>query len=136
MNHTARLIALQTRLKEEQADWLWIPASDAHLNEYLPEAWKRRDWACGFTGSAGDLLIGQEAIWLFADSRYHEQAPKEVPSEVSISRVGAPGERTLGQFLERQGACSVILDTDTVSASMLQAIPKNKSKASNQGECC
>jgi Xaa-Pro aminopeptidase len=96
-----RLAALQQWVSEQGLDWLWVPASDAHLNEYLPERAKRRDWVCGFTGSAGDVLVGPQAVWLFADSRYHEQADHQVPlSMVQVAKVGLPGVVGVGKWLE------------------------------------
>ena len=36
----------------------YVPSADPHQSEYLPEDWKRRAWLSGFTGSAGELLVG------------------------------------------------------------------------------
>ncbi len=104
-----RLTALLQQCQAKAVDALIIPASDEHLNEYLPEAWKRRDWLCGFTGSAGDLLLLnpitiplEKPCQLFVDSRYYEQAPLEVPTGlVSVSNVGQTGHATLVEALEK-----------------------------------
>ena len=37
-----------------------IPSSDPHLSEYLPERWQGRQWASGFTGSVGTLIVTLE----------------------------------------------------------------------------
>ena len=34
-----------------------IPSSDPHINEYLPDYYRRIAFASGFTGSAGTLVI-------------------------------------------------------------------------------
>jgi Xaa-Pro aminopeptidase len=107
--HQERLVALLQKCQAKALDALIIPASDEHLNEYLPEAWKRRDWLCGFTGSAGDLLLINPATipfekpcQLFVDSRYYQQAPLEVPTGlVSVSNVGQAGHATLVEALEK-----------------------------------
>jgi Xaa-Pro aminopeptidase len=81
-----------------------VPAADEHLNEYLPEAKRRRIWLSGFSGSAGDLLVGQERAWLFVDSRYYEQAELEVDSALmQISKLGLEKQKTLDETLETLG---------------------------------
>jgi Xaa-Pro aminopeptidase len=55
-----------------------VPSSDPHLSEYLPERWQGRQWLSGFTGSMGTLAVTLDAAALFADSRYWEQAAKEL----------------------------------------------------------
>jgi Xaa-Pro aminopeptidase len=91
-----RLAVLRRRLAAEGLDAYLVPSTDEHLNEYLPEAKRRREWLSGFTGSVGDLLVGSEACWLFVDSRYHQQAALEVdPGAVRLGRLGREGEPTL-----------------------------------------
>ncbi len=82
-----------------------IPAADEHLNEYLPAARQHRIWATGFTGSAGDFLLGRAAAWLFVDSRYYEQADLEVdPALMQVSKVGLDDtHKTLEEMLENLG---------------------------------
>ena len=55
-----------------------IPSSDPHLSEYLPERWQGRQWASGFTGSVGTLVVTLERAALFADSRYWVQAERQL----------------------------------------------------------
>lgn len=80
-----------------------IPSSDEHLNEYLPPRSMRREWMSGFTGSAGDLLVGidPDETKLFADGRYHVQAESELEgSGIGLVRVGRPNVPTLGRYIE------------------------------------
>jgi Xaa-Pro aminopeptidase len=89
---------------DDKLDAYLIPAADEHLNEYLPAARQRRIWVTGFTGSAGDFLLGQESAWLFVDSRYYEQAELEVnPALIQVSKVGLEGHKTLDETLEEWG---------------------------------
>ncbi len=78
--HTARahVAAVQTELKRLNLQGFFVPSSDPHLSEYLPERWQARQWLSGFTGSAGNLAITQDACAVFADSRYWEQAEHEL----------------------------------------------------------
>ncbi|MFB2976345.1 aminopeptidase P family protein [Microseira sp. BLCC-F43] len=97
----AKLSRMRALMATYQLDAYYIPSADEHLNEYLPEALQRREWTSGFTGSAGDMLVGQNQAWLFVDSRYHEQADLQVdPSLIQVSKLGLEGEKTLVETLE------------------------------------
>lgn len=101
---SAKLAALRSRLVAQNVDAYLVPSADEHLNEYLPEAKQRRKWISGFTGSAGDFLVGREKSWLFADSRYYEQAELETDASlVQVSKVGLGEHKTLEETLEALG---------------------------------
>ncbi|MBD2776272.1 aminopeptidase P family protein [Iningainema tapete] len=100
----AKLSNLRALMEDYNLDAYLIPSADEHLNEYLPEARQRRMWVSGFTGSAGDLLVGRDWAWLFVDSRYHEQVELEVDlSLVQISKLGLEKHKTLVETLESLG---------------------------------
>lgn len=69
---------IRDALKAHQASAVLIPSSDPHLSEYLPERWQGREWASGFTGSMGTLVVSVNQAVLFADSRYWSQAESEL----------------------------------------------------------
>jgi Xaa-Pro aminopeptidase len=73
-----RLAQVRARLAAHGADALFVPSADPHLSEYLPERWKGRTWLSGFTGSVGTLAVTSSRAALFADSRYWEQAQREI----------------------------------------------------------
>jgi Xaa-Pro aminopeptidase len=73
-----RINALREAMQRESIHALLVPSSDPHLSEYLPERWKSREWLSGFTGSMGTLVITLEQALLFADSRYWQQAEREL----------------------------------------------------------
>lgn len=99
-----KIADVRSLLQAHQLDAYLIPAADEHLNEYLPAAKQRRIWVSGFTGSAGDLLLGQEQAWLFVDSRYYEQADLEVDlALIQVSKVGLEKHKTLEETLETLG---------------------------------
>ena len=83
-------------------DCYFIPAVDEHLNLSVPAAKQRRAWISGFTGSAGDLLVGKNSAWLFVDSRYYEQAELQVDAGlIKISKLGLEGNLSLIATLEK-----------------------------------
>ncbi|NJK35783.1 MAG: M24 family metallopeptidase [Oscillatoriales cyanobacterium SM2_2_1] len=97
-----RLAALRALLKSYCLDAYLIATADEHLNEYPLPNRLRRQWISGFSGSAGDLLVGLESAWLFVDSRYHEQAEQQVdPQYVAVSKLGLEGALTLEQIVSQ-----------------------------------
>ncbi len=100
----SKLANLRDSMLNYDLDCYFIPAVDEHLNLYGSEAKQRRAWISGFTGSAGDLLVGKNAAWLFVDSRYYEQAELQVDSAlIQISKLGLEENLTLIETLEKLG---------------------------------
>lgn len=78
-------------MRERCIAYCLIPTADPHLSEYLPGRWKVREWLSGFTGSAGTLLVGAEFAGLWTDSRYFEQAERELAgSGIELMRLAVP----------------------------------------------
>lgn len=103
----AKLADLRDLMADYDLDCYFIPAVDEHLNLSVPEAKQRRAWICGFTGSAGDLLVGKNFAWLFVDSRYYEQAELQVDTGIiQISKLGLEGNLSLIETLEKLGVDS------------------------------
>ncbi|HET7556888.1 MAG TPA: aminopeptidase P family protein [Rhodanobacteraceae bacterium] len=87
----ARLAALRQAMRERGIAFCLIPTADPHLSEYLPARWKVREWLSGFTGSAGTLVAGEEFAGLWTDSRYFEQAERELAgSGVDLMKLSVP----------------------------------------------
>ncbi|MBE9123269.1 aminopeptidase P family protein [Tychonema sp. LEGE 07199] len=98
----AKLKDLRELMASYDLDCYLIPAVDEHLNLSVPAAKQRRAWISGFTGSAGDLLVGKDAAWLFVDSRYYEQAELQVDAAlIQISKLGLEGNLSLIETLEK-----------------------------------
>ncbi len=87
----AKVAALRALMKKNKIAAYYIPSVDPHQSEYLPECWKRRHWLSGFTGSAGDLVIGLRKAGLWTDGRYYLQAADELAgSGISLMKMGRP----------------------------------------------
>ena len=83
-----RIDRIRDVLAARGLDAVLVPSSDPHLSEYLPERWQGRQWASGFTGSVGTLAVTRDAAALFVDSRYWEQAERQLAgSGVALVRI-------------------------------------------------
>jgi Xaa-Pro aminopeptidase len=76
----SRLDLVRARMKAASVDVLVVRATDAFLNEYVPDALSTRRWLTGFTGSMGDAIVTADALHLMVDGRYTLQAAQEVPT--------------------------------------------------------
>ena len=83
-----RIARIRDVLKEQHASAVLIPSSDPHLSEYLPQRWQGREWASGFTGSMGTLVVSIDQAVLFADSRYWSQAEAELRgTDIALEKI-------------------------------------------------
>ncbi|MCV2502488.1 MAG: aminopeptidase P family protein [Neisseriaceae bacterium] len=74
----SHLEQLREIMKMKEID-AWVAlTSDPHLSEYIPDYWKTREFLSGFTGSAGTLVVTKDQSGLWTDSRYWEQAEKQL----------------------------------------------------------
>lgn len=102
-----RLERLRGALRREGLTHYFVPSADEHLDEYLPPWRQRREWLTGFTGSAGDLLLGltDAETWLFADGRYHLQAEQQLAGTgIQVMKVGTEAAKTPSQLLKELAA--------------------------------
>lgn len=89
-----RLAAVRQVMQREGVSALLVPSADPHLSEYLPGYWQGREWLSGFHGSVGTLIVTPDFAGLWVDSRYWEQADKELAgSSIELMKLqpGKPG---------------------------------------------
>ena len=92
MNTRSKVAALRKLMQKHGMDMYYVPSADPHQSEYLPENWKFRSWLSGFTGSAGELLVGMRKAGLWTDGRYFLQADMQLAgSGITLMRMGEPG---------------------------------------------
>lgn len=103
MNHK-RLKQLRDRMADAKLDYYYVPHADAHRNEYVPDCWQRRAWITGFTGSAGEALIGKEQAYLWTDGRYFLQAEQQLDPRYFQLMKQQPGTPSIDQWLITQGS--------------------------------
>ena len=121
-----RLSKLRARMRERGIDAVIVRATDAYLNEYVPEDESLRVYVTGFSGSMGDALITRDRAILFVDGRYVLQAEQEAPDfERREVPLGQPIEsgwlEALGE-LSSQGVRVVGVETDRVPVSLMKTL--------------
>jgi len=106
-----RLARVRKVMAREGVDALLVPSADPHLSEYLPGYWQGRRWLSGFDGSVGTLVVTADFAGLWADSRYWEQADKELAgSGIQLMKLlpGNPGAlEWLGDNIRVAGTVAV-----------------------------
>lgn len=104
-----RLAKLRKAMQKNGIDAWWLPSSDPHNSEYLPDHWAGRAWLSGFDGSVGTLVVTQQEAGLWVDSRYWVQAEAQLEgSGIALMKL-LPGQpdapmRWLAEQLE-EGQC-------------------------------
>lgn len=97
-----RIDSLRSMMKDMQIDYYYITTSDYHNSEYVDDYFKEREFMSGFTGSYGNLLIGENFAGLWTDGRYFIQAEKELEgSGITLFRMGEEGVPSILEYLEQ-----------------------------------
>ena len=134
MNVCERIAAFRRKMTGEGFDVVVVPTADSHASEYIADTFKTRQWLCGFTGSAGTLVVGREEAALFTDGRYFIQAERQLAgSGVTLMRMLTPGVPTVEEYVCRlagNGAAGV--DFSVVSDSFAKELG---AALSAQGAC-
>lgn len=108
------ILQLQTLLSKFEIDAYIIPGTDPHQSEYLPDLWKRREYASGFTGSAGELIISKDKAALWTDSRYYIQAALQLKgSGIELQKIGLPETPSFAQWLGKNLKAGQVVGIDS-----------------------
>ncbi|WP_334597187.1 aminopeptidase P family protein [Pseudomonas alvandae] len=123
-----RLARIRQLMSDEGIHALLVPSADPHLSEYLPGYWQGRQWLSGFHGSVGTLIVTADFAGVWADSRYWEQATKELEgSGIELVKLvpGQPGpldwlgEQTPeGSVVAVDGAVMAVASARTLSGKL------------------
>jgi Xaa-Pro aminopeptidase len=124
MDYSGRLRKVQASLPENKSDLLLVT--------HLPNI----RYLCGFSGSAGALLISDRGATLFTDGRYRTQAKEEVTgARVVIARKAllvAVSEWLAGPRIRRGGGKAVLgIEAESMSVAMqarLAALLRSRAK--------
>ncbi|XP_075752724.1 xaa-Pro aminopeptidase 2 [Pelodiscus sinensis] len=84
---SGRLSALRQRMQSYNVSAYIVPATDAHMNEYIAERDARLAWITGFTGSAGTGVVTLHKAALWTDSRYWTQAARQMDCNWELQKI-------------------------------------------------
>uniref|UniRef100_H9GF03 Xaa-Pro aminopeptidase 2 n=1 Tax=Anolis carolinensis TaxID=28377 RepID=H9GF03_ANOCA len=97
---TERLRILRHHMQSHNLSAYIIPATDAHMSEYIAERDKRLAWMTGFTGSSGTGVVTLQKAALFTDSRYWIQAERQMDCNWELQKSGWIS--AIGQWLVKE----------------------------------
>ncbi|MCR5710065.1 MAG: aminopeptidase P family protein [Bacteroidales bacterium] len=81
-------------------DAVIISGTDPHSSEYPAPRWKQVEWASGFTGEAGDIVVTKDHAGLWTDTRYFIQANQQLSGTgIELHKTRVPGEVLIPQWL-------------------------------------
>jgi len=108
-----RIDLIRKKMLENKLDFYIIPSFDPHQSEYVACHWKTREWASGFTGSAGTIVISKNEACLFVDGRYHVQADNQVKgTEIKVFKEGLVGVLNYMDWIEENASSGEIVGFD------------------------
>ncbi|MGZ0784014.1 aminopeptidase P family protein [Pseudomonas saponiphila] len=116
-----RLAHVRQLMSREGIHALLVPSADPHLSEYLPGYWQGRQWLSGFHGSVGTLIVTAQFAGLWADSRYWEQASKELKgSGIDLVKL-QPGQPGPLDWLAEQTPSGAVVAVDGAVMALASA---------------
>ena len=128
-------------MKKNGIDGYYISGTDPHLSEYIPERWKTRAYISGFTGSAGSVVVTQNEIALWTDSRYFLQAAMQLEgTEIQLMKMRIEGTLEPHEWLSSILSNGGIIGIDAQSISILKyrnfsnSLKKEKLSLKNAGD--
>lgn len=116
-----RLARTRALMEQNGIYALLVPSADPHLSEYLPAYWQGRQWLSGFHGSVGTLIVTPTFAGLWADSRYWEQAGKELAgSTIELVKL-QPGQSDPLDWLAEQATQGATVSVDGAVLALASA---------------
>ncbi len=126
-----RLEQLRKKMAENGIDFYMMPTSDFHNSEYSADFFKVREYFCGFDGSNGTLVVGQDFAGMWTDGRYFIQAENQMKGTgVELFKMMNPGVPTIDEFLSdnmKEGQ-TLGFDGRVVSTSVGEKLEKKLKK--------
>uniref|UniRef100_A0A8B9HTL1 Creatinase N-terminal domain-containing protein n=1 Tax=Astyanax mexicanus TaxID=7994 RepID=A0A8B9HTL1_ASTMX len=85
-----------------------IPSGDAHQSEYIAPCDCRREFICGFNGSAGTAIVTEQHAAMWTDGRYFLQASQQMDNNWTLMKMGMVNiNATVGKHCG--GLCRIFL---------------------------
>ncbi|KAK9458055.1 peptidase M24, structural domain-containing protein [Dipodascopsis uninucleata] len=135
LDSTARLTELRKLMEQHNVDVYIIPSEDSHQSEYIAPVDARREYICGFTGSAGCAIVTATKAALSTDGRYFLQAEQQIDSNWELLKQGLPEVPTWQEWAlrEAEGGKNVGVDASLISTAQAKSFSE-KLKARKGGQ--
>ncbi|OMP89183.1 putative Xaa-Pro aminopeptidase P [Diplodia seriata] len=116
---TERLTHLRRLMLDNQIDVYIVPSEDSHQSEYIAPCDARREYICGFSGSAGTAVITLNKAALATDGRYFNQAEKQLDNNWELLKQGLQDVPTWQEWTadQSEGGKIVGVDPQIITAS-------------------
>ncbi|KIX10556.1 uncharacterized protein Z518_01640 [Rhinocladiella mackenziei CBS 650.93] len=130
---TKRLSQLRDLMRQHKLDVYIVPSEDSHQSEYIAPCDARREYICGFTGSAGTAVITLDKAALATDGRYFNQASKQLDSNWLLLKQGMEDVPTWQEWTTEQaeGGKTVGVDPTVITASDARKLSETLKKKSH-----
>ena len=120
--YAARVSALRDIMSRNGWDAVVIGGSDPHSSEYPAPRWRQVEWLVGFTAEAGDVVITEDHVGLWTDSRYFIQAESQLKATGGVlHKTRVPGAVSIPEWLSDK-AKVVALDGICQSVDAVQEL--------------
>lgn len=115
---------IQEYIKQNGISAYIVFTSDDHGSEYIVDHFKTREFLCGFTGSAGTLVITQDDSYLFTDGRYFIQAEEQLKGgQTKLMKMDEKGYPTLYELIAKLGSgIKVAFDFSTATVGFVEVL--------------
>lgn len=95
-----KIAALRAAMHDHKLTAYIVSDVDPHQSEYVAERWQGRSWLSGFDGSAGVLVVTEQAAKLWTDSRYFIQAEQQLAGTgIDLMAMGEKNVPTITNWL-------------------------------------
>ena len=118
---------LQEFVRDGGIDAYIVFTSDDHGSEYVVDHFKTRAFLCGFTGSAGTLVVTKDGAYLWTDGRYFIQAAKQLKTtDTVLMKAGEEGVPSIFEFVKKlSDTPKIAFDFTTATVEFVEALKKS-----------
>ena len=114
---------------------LVVPSEDSHASEYIAACDARREFICGFTGSAGTAVITLDKAALATDGRYFNQASRQLDQNWHLLKTGLQDVPTWQEWVSDRctDGKTVGVDPTLISSSTAEKLAEKIKKNGGAG---